>query len=109
MAEKYLSQINYDPESPASFGGVDSIYRAVKNEGKYEISRNKIRLWLQKQDTYTLHKTVRYRFRRNRVIVGAIDDVVSYAACSRVRGFLPNNRLLTATTHSIPIVQPITA
>ena len=86
MAEKYLSQIYYDPESPASFGGVDSIYRAVKNEGKYEISRNKIRQWLQKQDTYkirqwlqkqdtyTLHKPVRYRFRRNRVIVGAMDD-----------------------------------
>ena len=74
MAEKYLSQIYYDPESHASFGGVDSIYRAVKNEGKYEISRNKIRQWLQKQDTYTLHKPVRYRFRRNRVIVGAMDD-----------------------------------
>jgi hypothetical protein len=33
-----------------------------------------MRLWLQKQDTYTLHKPVRYRFRRNRVIVGAMDD-----------------------------------
>ena len=30
--------------------------------------------------------------------------VVSYAACSRVRGFLPTYRLLTAATHSIPIV-----
>jgi hypothetical protein len=74
MAEKYLSQIYYDPESPASFGGIDSIYRAVKNEGKYKILRNKIRLWLQKQDTYTLHKPVRYRFRRNSVKVGAMDD-----------------------------------
>jgi transposase InsO family protein len=46
----------------------------VKNEGKYQISGNKIRLWLQKQDTYTLHKPVRYRFRRNRVIVEAVDD-----------------------------------
>jgi hypothetical protein len=30
--------------------------------------------------------------------------LVSYAACSRVRGFLPTYRLLTAATHSIPIV-----
>ncbi|CAB4033161.1 uncharacterized transposon-derived [Paramuricea clavata] len=74
MAEKYLSQIYYNPESPASFGGIDSIYRVVKDEGKHQISRNKIRLWLQKQDTYTLHKSVRYRFKRNRVIVGAIDE-----------------------------------
>ena len=73
MAEKYLSQIYYEPESPASFGGIDSISRAVKNEGKYQILRNKIRLWLQKQDTYTLHKPVRYRFRRNSE-VGAMDD-----------------------------------
>jgi transposase InsO family protein len=29
---------------------------------------------LQKQDIYTLHKPVRYRVRRNRVIVGAMDD-----------------------------------
>ena len=72
--EKYLSQLYYNPESPASFGGVDSIYRAVKNDGKYQISRNKIRQWLQTQDTYTLHKPVRYRFKRNRVIVGRIDD-----------------------------------
>jgi hypothetical protein len=31
MAEKYLSQIYYNPESPES-GGVDSIYRVVKDE-----------------------------------------------------------------------------
>ncbi|CAB4015323.1 DNA polymerase [Paramuricea clavata] len=74
MVEKYLSQIYYNPESPASFGGVDSIYRVVKDEGKHKISRNKIRLWLQKQDMYTLHKPVRYRFKRNRVVVGAIDE-----------------------------------
>jgi hypothetical protein len=74
MAEKYLSQIYYNPESPASFGSVDSIYCVVKDEGKHQISRNKIRLWLQKQDTYTLHKPAKYCFKRNRVIVGAIDD-----------------------------------
>jgi hypothetical protein len=34
----------------------------------------------------------------------ALKIVVSYAACSRVRGFLPTNRLLTTTTLSIPIV-----
>ena len=43
MEEKYLSQLYYNTESPASFGGVDSIYDAVKNDAKYQISRNKIR------------------------------------------------------------------
>jgi hypothetical protein len=46
MAEKYLSQIYYNPESPASFGGADSIYRVVKDEGKHQISLNIIRLYM---------------------------------------------------------------
>ena len=74
MEEKYLSELYCNPESAASFGGVDSIYRAVKNDAKYQISRNKIHSWLQKQDTYTLYQPIRYRFKRNRVIVGAIDE-----------------------------------
>ena len=37
-------------------------------------------------------------------LLGFLWLVVSYAACSRVRGFLPTYRLLTAATHSIPIV-----
>ena len=74
MAEKYLSKLYYDSKSPASFGSVDSIYRVVKVEKKYQIPRNKIRSWLQKQDTYTLHKPMRYRFKRNRVVVGAMDE-----------------------------------
>ena len=73
MAEKYLHNLYYNPESPASFGGVEAVYRAVKEDGKFQLSRNKIRTWLRQQDTYTLHKPVRYRFKRNRVIVGGID------------------------------------
>ena len=30
MEEKYLSELYNNPESPASFGGVDSIYHALK-------------------------------------------------------------------------------
>ena len=74
MAEQYLYDLYYSPESPASFGGVEAVYRVVKNDGKFQISRNKIREWLKQQDTYTLHKPVRHRFKRNKVIVGAVDE-----------------------------------
>ena len=40
---------------------------------KFQLSRNKIRTWLRQQDTYTLHRLVRYRFKKNRVIFGGID------------------------------------
>lgn len=72
--EKALKEIYYDPSQPGSFGGVESIYRAVLARGHKKIPRKKIQEWLQKQETYTLHKPARRRYTRNRVIVGGIDD-----------------------------------
>ena len=74
MAEQCLHELYYNPESPASFGGVDAVYCAARNDGKYKISRNKIKEWLKEQYTYTLHKPIIHRFKRNRVIVGAMDE-----------------------------------
>ena len=45
-----------------------------RKEDKFAISRKQIKEWLMKQDTYTLHKPMRRRFKRNRVIVGGIDQ-----------------------------------
>ena len=63
MEEQYLHDLYYNPESPANFGGVDSIYRAIRNNEKFTISRNKTRAWLKEQDTYTLHKPVQHCFK----------------------------------------------
>ena len=69
---KISSRPALHPESLATFGGVDAVYCAVKDDEKYQISRNKIRTWLKQQDVYTLPKPVRYKFRRNRMVVGSI-------------------------------------
>ena len=69
-----MADLYYNPESQGSFGGVDAVYRTVKNDGEFKISRNKIKNWLKQQDTCTLHKPVRHRFKRNKVIVGAMDE-----------------------------------
>ena len=69
----YLASVYYDAKRSGGFGGVDRLYKDVKKEGKFNISRTKIKEWLMKQDTYTLHKPIRRHFRRNRVIVGGID------------------------------------
>ena len=53
MAEQYLYDLHY---SPGSFCGVEAVYCVIKNERKFQISRNKIKEWLKQQDTYTLHK-----------------------------------------------------
>jgi transposase InsO family protein len=72
--DEYLSSVYYDSKRAGGLGGVERLYRDVKEEGKLKISRKKIKEWLMKQDTYTLHKPMRRHFRRNRVIVGGIDQ-----------------------------------
>ena len=71
--EKTLSSVYLDPSQPASFGGLDAVYRAVKEKGKSKISRKQVQDWLSQQDVYTLHKPARRHYKRSRVIVPGID------------------------------------
>ena len=71
--EKTLSSTYLDPSQPASFGGLDAVYRAVNEKGKSKISRKQVQDWLSQQDVYTLHKPARRRYKRSRVIVSGID------------------------------------
>ena len=73
VTEKKLANIYLDASQPASFGGLDSVYRAVKQKGKNKISPKQVRDWLSQQDVYTLHKPARRRYKRSRVIVPGID------------------------------------
>ena len=75
--EKKLASIYLDPSQPASFGGVDALYRAVEEEGKNTISRKQVQDWLSQQDVYTLHKPARRRYIRSRVLVPGINAVSS--------------------------------
>ena len=72
--EDYLSSVYYDPKRSGGLGGVNRLYDDVKKEGKFDVTRNQIKEWLMKQDTYTLHKSIRRRFKRNLVMVGGIDQ-----------------------------------
>ena len=67
--DEYLSSIYYDPSHPASYSGVDKLYRVVKKEGKFPVTRKALREWLKSQETYTVHRQVRHRFPRSRVVV----------------------------------------
>lgn len=71
--EKKLASIYLDPTHPASFSGLDAVYRAVKEEGESEISRKQVQDWLRQQEVYTLHKPARRLYKRSRVIVPGID------------------------------------
>jgi len=57
--ENYLKEIYFDPARPASLSGPDKLYQFVKKEGKYIISKHKIRKWLQRQEPYSLQRPIR--------------------------------------------------
>jgi len=72
--EKTLTSIYLDPSHPASFGGLDAVYRVVKERGKNKISRKQVQDWFSQQDVYTLHKNAWRHYKRSRVIVFGIDE-----------------------------------
>jgi len=63
------ARLYYDPENPASYGGVQPLLRALRAAKKKKIRRRDVEEWLRSQETYTLHKPVRKRFPRNRYVV----------------------------------------
>ena len=71
--KKYLTEIYYDANHPASFAGPTKLYQIVKQEGRYNIGLHRIKQWLQDQDAYSLQRPLRYKFRRNRVVVDGVD------------------------------------
>ena len=42
--DEYLTQVYYNPKSSGGLGGVERLYRDVKKDGKYDISRTQITL-----------------------------------------------------------------
>ena len=66
--EAYLESIYRTPEHPGSFSGLDKLYRVIKKEGRFRISRKQLKKWLASQETYTLHRPVKRKYSRRRVI-----------------------------------------
>ena len=68
----HIQLVYYDPSHPANYSGEGKLYRIIKSEGKFPITRKAIETWLRKQETFTLHRKVRRHFPPSRVIVSGI-------------------------------------
>lgn len=68
----YLKKIYFDPGHPASFSGPRKVYNLVRKAG-YSPSFRYIKQWVQDQEAYSIHKPVRRKFQRNRVVVSGKD------------------------------------
>ena len=62
--ETYLSSFYFNPAHSASFSSPARLYKFVKQDGKYRMTRKEINDWLSKQDAYTLHKPAQINFKR---------------------------------------------
>src|SRR6188768_2685946 len=91
--DQKLKSIYYDAAKVGSFGGVESLIRGseVKN----------VKDWLRSQETYTLHKPVRRRFKRRKTYCLGVDhlwqiDLVGVSSLSRYNdGYRSDIDLLT--------------
>ena len=61
------------PVLPA-FRGPDKLYVYVKKDGKYNISKYKIKKWLQRQESYSMQRPLRKPSNRTHIVVAGIDD-----------------------------------
>ena len=72
--EEYLHDIYYNTKHPSSFSGVDKLYQAGIKDGRRDITYSKIKKFLEDQETYSLHRPVNSKFRRNKIMVTGIND-----------------------------------
>ena len=62
----YLKDVYYNPSNSASFSSATKLYQKAKQDNK-KITLNKIKHWLENQNTYTSHKEVQRKIRTQHV------------------------------------------
>ncbi len=67
-----LKDIYYNLKDPGALGGIEGLYKRARQKG-LNVTRAQVKLFLSKQDSYTLHKPIKHQYQRGRVIVGSID------------------------------------
>ena len=63
-----LTAVYYDPSQPGGLASISALVAATK------IPRKKVKMWLMKQPTYTLHRVAYKRYPTRKYYVNAIDD-----------------------------------
>ncbi len=74
-----LKSIYYDLKSPLAYTSKQNVYREAKKH--VSISKKDVDLWFENQLTPTLHKPVRYRFKRNKTYVKGIGEQFQRDLC----------------------------
>lgn len=68
-----LKETYYNVKNTSAYGSKNNVYKEAKKKFP-SLTRKDVDEWFAKQLVYTLHKPVRYNFKRNRTIVKSIDE-----------------------------------
>jgi hypothetical protein len=74
VINEYLTDLYYDPAQPGSFSGLQKLWKIVKSDNDYGLTYGDVKEWLSTQETYKRHKPVKRLFKRQRIIMSAIDQ-----------------------------------
>ena len=66
--DKILSDIYYNQKNPASFSSVSKLYKAAKAKNN-KITLKYVKDWVSGELTYTLHKSKRNNYKREKIFV----------------------------------------
>ena len=75
-----LKNIYYDLKSPHAYTSKINVYKEAKKKLP-ELRKIDVDLWFRKQLAPTLHKPVRYKFKRNKTIILSIGDQYQSDLC----------------------------
>ena len=82
-----IGDIYFDPKNPHSFSSFNDVYQGIR-EKRPNISKEKVRDFLAKQDTFTLHKQPRGKFKTRKTLAKGVNylwqgDLISKINLSR--------------------------
>ena len=72
--DRYLRYMYFNPKKSGSFSGITQFYTAIKEDGKYNLSKYMVAKWLRKNDVYTTTRKITPKFLRPTVNVSGIDE-----------------------------------
>ena len=71
--EQFLQKAYYDIAKPTAYGSIRQLWEHAKKAGIKNVSYAKVKKWLQEQETYSLFKRAKKKFKRNHVPMVRID------------------------------------
>jgi hypothetical protein len=106
--KKYLENIYYNHKNHTSFSNEDDLYKYIRSEGRYHISRETLKNWLLEQEVYTTHVGKHRPKHWSRIIVPSADYMIEMDSAflnsgDKITKFVIGINAFTKKLQAIPV------